>query len=662
MADNNNANFAWNIADHLRGTYKATDYGKIVLPFTILRRMDCILEQNKKAVLDAFAHVEGTSMEEASLLHAAKTSFYNKSKFTLTTLLDDSANIETNLKDYIDGFSENVKDIFVRFRIIDQITNLAENDLLYLTIKKYASADFHPDTISNHEMGLLFEEIIRRFAEDSAADNGEFFTPRDAITLLVQLLFALDSTMLTETEAPILSIYDPTAGTGGMLSIASEWIETLNSNAELNLFGQELNPESYAICKSDMLAKGQNVDNIALGNTLTVDKHADKKFDYVISNPPYGSKWEKEKTIVEKEHEELGFDGRFGPGLPASSDGQLLFLLHAISKLNPVQDNGTGGGRAGVILNGSSLFSGDAGSGASNIRRWLFEQDYVDAIVGLPTNMFYSTGIATYMWIIDTNKPVARKGKVRLIDASDLYSKMRKSLGGKTRELSTKNIESVLNLYREDNPTDNSLVKIFNNEDFGFRIVTIERPLIGSYQWDEKAELRLKSDTRTKKWGGKLTSIIETLNSNAAFAQVYSNRNNVISLLKIVRVTDVTGKTKALTKAEKDIILDVLIDPSTRGVEGEVSYVDNTESRGFYIDKELTDTETIPLSEDVGAYIEREVKPFAELVTIDDTKTKIGYEIPFNRHFYKATEQRSLAEIQTDLKSKIAHIARLLGV
>jgi len=654
MVDNNSANFIWNIADHLRGTYKATDYGKIVIPFTILRRMDAILEGTKQDVLDTLVRVDGTAMEEIALLHSSKQKFYNKSKFTLTTLLNDAANIEENLKDYLEGFSENVKDIFIRFRLAEQITNLAENDLLYLTVQKYASANFHPSVISNHEMGLLFEELIRRFAEDSAADNGEFFTPRDAITLLVQLLFAPDAENLIALDAPILSIYDPTAGTGGMLSVASEWVEELNPDAELNLFGQELNPESYAICKSDMIAKGQNVENIALGNTLTSDKHDNRKFDYVISNPPYGSKWEKEKEVVEKEHKEQGFDGRFGPGLPASSDGQLLFLLHAVSKLNPVLADGTGGGRAGVILNGSSLFSGDAGSGASNIRRWLFEQDYVDAIVALPTNMFYSTGIATYMWLIDTNKPANRKGKVRLINGTDSFSKMRKSLGGKTRELAPANIAQIVDLYKNGSEAENSeeLVKIFNNEDFGFRVVTVEQPLRKKYIWNAHIRDALDSDITFQKLSAERRTVLLSFAAESLQSIVFDSYNAVDAGITL-KAKDAGIK---LSSPEKKLLIS-LMETDTLG-EGDVSY----DSKGNIItDPDLRDTETIPLSEDVDEYIIREVKPFAADAVVDESKTKIGYEIPFNRHFYKAETQRSLEDIQAELKAKITLISELLG-
>jgi type I restriction enzyme M protein len=656
--NNNNANFAWNIADHLRGTYKATDYGKIVIPFTILRRMDCILEDTKQDVLDALKKVieEGKeNIENIALLNAAKHPFYNKSQFTLTTLLNDSANIATNLKEYIDGFSDNVKDIFLRFRLEEQINNLDENDLLYLTVQKYASADFHPQTISNHEMGLLFEELIRKFAEDSAADNGEFFTPRDAITLLVQLLFAEDAEKIVADGAPIINIYDPTAGTGGMLSVASEWVEELNSEAEVNLFGQELNPESYAICKSDMIAKNQNIDNIALGNTLTSDKHSSRKFDYVISNPPYGSKWEKEKEAVEAEHKEKGFDGRFGPGLPASSDGQLLFLLHAVSKLNPVDYEGKGGGRAGVILNGSSLFSGDAGSGASNIRRWLFEQDYVDAIVALPTNMFYSTGIATYMWLIDTNKPVKRRGKVQLINGTDLFTKMRKSLGGKTRELSDDNIAKIVDIYKtgqNNDLFDQTLVKTFNTEDFGFRVVTVERPLRKKYVWSAEVEQLLTNHANYQKLNEDKKQTLLAFAVSSLQGDVFDSYNAVDN--------GITAKAKEVglkfTATDKKLLIEAM-ETANLG-EGEISY----DNKGNIIaDPTLRDTETIPLSEDVEEYITREVLPFAPDAVVDESKTKIGYEIPFNRHFYKAEAQRPLADIQAELKTTIAHISELLG-
>lgn len=648
---NNSANFIWNIADHLRGTYKATEYGKIVIPFTILRRLDCVLEATKPAVLNAWnAHSE-PSLADAFARSASGYQFYNKSDYTLTTLLSDSANLKDNLLDYIDGFSENIKDIFTRFRLQDEIQKLDENDLLYLTVQKFASEDFHPNTISNHDMGLLFEELIRKFAEDSAADNGEFFTPRDAIKLAVHLLFAVDEEYLKSADAPIRSIYDPTAGTGGMLSVASEWMEELNSDASLELFGQELNPESYAICKSDMVAKGQSVDNIKLGNTLSNDQHQDAEFDYVISNPPYGTKWEKEKEAVEKEYTELGFDGRFGPGLPASSDGQLLFLLHAVSKLPKKNADGTGGGRAAVILNGSSLFSGDAGSGASNIRRWLFEQDYVDAIVALPTNIFYSTGISTYIWLIDTNKSADKRGKVQLVEASQAFAKLRKSLGDKTRELTAANIEDILSVYKTSEASDVVESKTFDTNEFGYRVITTEQPLRSKYIWNAEARSKLDSVASfTKLSEARQTDIVEFLDK--AFTDVLFDSFTDLDVTLVQKAKTAALK---LTTVERKAIASTM--QTNELGEGKAS----TNAKGEIIaDPELRDTETVPLTEDVDSYLKREVLPYTPNAWVDESKTKIGYEVPFNRFFYKKASSRSLDEIENELREKVALISKLL--
>lgn len=655
MVGNNQANFIWNIADHLRGTYKATDYAKVVLPFTILRRMDCVLADNKQAVLEASAKFENHDSELRSAMIKQANSgiaFYNDSPFDLNNLLDDAANLETNLLAYVNSFSEDVEDIFVRYDFKQTIRKLAENDLLYATVQKYASADFHPRTISNHDMGLIFEELIRKFAEDSAADNGEFFTPRDAIALVVRLIFAPHEQELAK-GSPIRSIYDPTAGTGGMLSVASDHLlDVINPSAELNMFGQEMNPESYAICKSDMIMKGQNSGNIKLGNTLTNDRHAGAKYDYVISNPPYGSKWETEKPVVEKEHKEDGFDGRFGPGLPASSDGQLLFLLHAVSKLKQPHSDGSGGGRAGVVLNGSSLFSGDAGSGASNIRKWLFESDLVDTIVALPTNIFYSTGIATYIWIIDNNKPLSRKGKVQLIDATAKFTKLRKSLGGKTRTLNDTNLEEIVNLYTNDfgGVVENS--KTFGSDDFGFRVVTVEQPLRKKYLWNAEASATLLAVPAFEKLTVEKQAVLLKLADDALTDTIFKSYTLVDAGI-IAAAKDAGLK---LTAADRKLLIEAMATEALGA--GDISY----DSKGNMLsDPSSRDTETVPLSEDLDEYVEREVRPFAPDAWVDESRTKVGFEVPFNRHFYKAEVQRSLSEIQAELKAKVALISRLLG-
>lgn len=418
------AAFLWSVADLLRGDYKQSDYAKVILPFTVLRRLDCVLEPTKAGVLGEFEKRKDSGIAiHPFLLRAAGQSFYNTSKYDFNKLLDDANNIKANLTDYIQGFSENTRDVFDKYEFGNQIERLDSANLLYQVTQKFAAIDLHPDAVSNDQMGLIFEELIRRFAELSNETAGEHYTPREVIRLMVNLLFNADDEALSK-PGTVRSLYDPTAGTGGMLSIAEEHLLEMNPNGKLVVFGQELNPESYAICKADMLLKGQDISNIIFGNTLSDDGHAGRDFDYMLSNPPFGVEWKKIEAAVRAEHERKGFSGRFGPGLPRVSDGSLLFLLHLISKMRPPSK---GGSRIGIVLNGSPLFTGGAGSGESNIRKYVIENDLLEAIVALPTDMFYNTGISTYVWILSNHKPAERKGKIQLINAADLFVKMRKS-------------------------------------------------------------------------------------------------------------------------------------------------------------------------------------------------------------------------------------------
>lgn len=589
------SSFIWSVADLLRGDYKQSDYGKVVLPFTVLRRLDCVLEPTKAKVLAEFAEKKKAGLNpDPFLLRASGQSFYNTSEFGLSKLIGDQDHISQNLYAYVQAFSPAVRDIFERFSFSTQIDKLAKCGLLYLVAEKFAGIDLHPETLDNHEMGLAFEELIRRFAELSNETAGEHFTPREVIRLMVNLLFVEDDEVLTKPGV-VRTIYDPTAGTGGMLSVAGEHLAAFNPQARLTMFGQELNDESYAICKADMLIKGQDVANIVAGNTLSEDGHPHSKFDYMLSNPPFGVEWKKVEKEVRKEYEAEGFNGRFGPGLPRVSDGSLLFLLHLLSKMRPAKD---GGSRFGIVLNGSPLFTGGAGSGESEIRRYLLENDLVEAVIGLPTDMFYNTGIATYVWIVSNRKPNARKGKAQLIDASSLWQKMRKSLGSKRKEMNEAHIAEVTRLFgsfveaqlatmfdaegkeigqeivlagARVSPAPNGgkvkfapLSRIFPNEAFGYHTITVERPLR-----NEKGEVVL---------GNK-------------------------------------GKQKGKPQA----------DPSLR------------------------DTENVPLLEEVESFFRREVLPHAHDAWIDEEKTKTGYEIPFNRHFYVFEPSRELAAIDADL-------------
>lgn len=581
--------FIWSVADLLRGDFRQSDYGKVILPFTVLRRLDCVLESTKAQVLAE--HEDKTAKgipSEPFLTRAAKQTFYNTSPLDLGKLLGDQDHIRQNLYAYIQAFSPEVRDIFERFEFITQVEKLAKANLLYLVTEKFAAIDLHPSVIDNGQMGLVFEELIRKFAEISNETAGEHFTPREVIRLMVNLLFIEDDDVLTAGNAVVRTIYDPTAGTGGMLSIAGEYLEEHNPAARLTMSGQELNDESYAICKADMLIKGQDVKNIVAGNTLSDDGHVGRKFDYMLSNPPFGVEWKKVEKEIRKEHTDKGFDGRFGAGLPRVSDGSLLFLLHLISKMSPVV-NGQGGSRIGIVLNGSPLFTGGAGSGESEIRRYVLENDLVEAIIGLPTDMFYNTGISTYVWILSNKKPEARRGFVQLIDASSFSQKMRKSLGSKRKELSDAHVDEITRMFGEfveENQVSVSeatgktktvpIARIFKNEDFGYRTITVERPLR-----DEDGNI----------------------------------------------VLGVKGKLKGKPQP----------------------------------DSSLRDTENVPLAEDIETYFKREVLPHAPDAWIDHDKTKVGYEIPFNRHFYVFEPPRELAEIDADLKVVTGRIMQMLG-
>ena len=574
------SSFIWAVADLLRGDYRQSDYGKVILPFTVLRRLDCVLDSTKPAVLAELAAKEKLGVNPAPFLsRITGRQFFNASPLDLKKLLGDPTHVATNLFAYIQGFSPEVRDIFEHFEFQTQIERLSKAGLLYQVTEKFCQIDLHPDKVSNADMGTVFEELIRKFAELSNETAGEHFTPREVIRLMVNLLFVEDDEVLAKPGV-VRTLYDPTAGTGGMLSVAGEYLHEHNPKASLAVYGQELNPESYAICKADMLIKGQDVANIVFGNTLSDDGHPTKTFDYMLSNPPFGVEWKKVEREVRKEHQDKGFAGRFGPGLPRVSDGSMLFLLHLISKMRPATE---GGSRFGIVLNGSPLFTGGAGSGESEIRRYVLENDLLESIVGLPTDMFYNTGIATYVWILSNRKPAARKGKVQLIDASGMWQKMRKSLGSKRKELSDAHIDRITRLFghfeeASDHDADGSarpISRIFDNEDFGYHTITVERPLRGD---DGKVVLGAK------------------------------------------------GKQKGKPQP----------------------------------DSALRDTENVPLTEDVGEYFKREVLPHAPDAWIDPDKTKLGYEIPFNRHFYVFKPPRPLGEIDAELKQTTDRILDMI--
>ncbi len=646
---NNHATFIWSIADLLRGSFKAHQYGDIILPFTVLRRLDAVLAPTKQAVFAAVeqAAIDGIPVRASLLRNKAghEYSFWNESKFDLKTALGDSENLAANLLDYVTGFSANVKDIFDKYKISDRIAELDEHDLLFLVTQRFAAVDLSPATVPNEEMGHIFEELIRKFAEASNETAGEHFTPRDVIELMVDILLAPESDTLAKANV-VRSVYDPTAGTGGMLSVAEDHIRSANPTATLTLAGQEINPQSYAICKADMTVKGQSVDAIFFGDTLINDGHAGATFSYGLSNPPFGVDWKKQQKAVTEEHTQRGYAGRFGAGLPRVSDGSMLFLMHLISKMRSAED---GGGRAAIVLNGSPLFTGGAGSGESNIRKWVLERDLLEAIIALPTDMFYNTGIATYIWVLSTKKSAERVGKVQLIDGTKLFRKMRKGLGSKRNKLGPDDIATLVKLYGGEPDTVRS--KTFANQDFFYRTITVERPL--RLNWaltPERLAVAQESKQLTKIDFAPLLAVVESAQKDESpFTDLAAFREHLAARLLESGITLTPAQFKATLPAlsERDENAPIVTDAKERSEP----------------DPSLRDTENVPWSEDIQTYFDREVKPFAPDAWIDEAKTKDGCEIPFTRHFYQYVPPRPLSEIDADLRAVLGRIrARLDAV
>ncbi|MFH1859628.1 MAG: class I SAM-dependent DNA methyltransferase, partial [bacterium] len=498
-------NFIWSIADLLRGDYRQTEFQDVILPLTVLKRLDDVLEPTKEKVLmkDTELKERGIENKDLILTRTSGYPFYNISKFTFQSLLQDANNMAKNLRAYINGFSQNMYNILENFEFDNEIKRLDEANLLYLIIQRFNEIDLHPDVVSNHEMGTIFEELIRKFSEQSNETAGEHFTPREVIRLMVRFLIAGNGGL--KQKNIIRTIYDPACGTGGMLTTAKDKILEINPTSKVYLFGQELNPKAFAIARSDILIKDEEADNIKKGNSFSEDQLIGKTFDLMLSNPPFGVEWKKVESDVRKEAEELGFEGRFGTGLPRISDGSLLFLQHMISKMKPVRE---GGSRIAIVFNGSPLFTGDAGSGESEIRKWIIENDWLEAIVGLPDQLFYNTGIYTYFWIVTNNKPTERKGRVQLIDAREYFENMRKSLGNKRHHITDEQIDKVVDIYKSFRESDKS--KIFSNNDFGYYKVTVERPLQLNFQAsDERIELLKKEKAFLKLAEGKKKKIDE---------------------------------------------------------------------------------------------------------------------------------------------------------
>jgi len=656
--------FIWDLADLLRGSYKRNEYQKVILPFTVLKRFDSVLEYSKKDVLETYNKYKDTIENLDPVLSSVavdkndnELGFYNYSKYDFKSLIQDPEHIEENLMHYLDSFSPNIQDIFDNFYIKNHIARLSKANLLFLLVKKFSESklDLHPDKVSNHEMGTIFEELIRKFSEQSNEEAGEHFTPRDVVKLMTHLIFSENGVHLQEKNL-IKKIYDPACGTGGMLTSCKNFISELNDSVDVVLYGQEVNEEIYAICKADMLIKGENSENIkGPSSTLSDDQLPDDWFDFMISNPPYGRKWEQDKEAVQKEAEK-GFDGRFGAGLPRINDGQLLFLEHMLSKMKEDEKS-----RIAVITNGSPLFTGDAGSGESNIRRWIIENDFLEAIIGLPDQLFYNTGIRTYIWVLTNEKPRERVGKVQLVDASGKYVKMRKSLGNKRHQLSDEDIEDILDLYNEFD--ENDVIKVFDNEDFGYTKVTVERPLQLNYEVTEERlenlyavnafsklavskskdpEVKLREEGEGKKLQDKIITALKKIDQPYQNWDAFEMR--VKKVLKPFKLSAAFIKNIIMALSEHDETADYVTDK-----KGNIKP-----------DPKLRDTEKIPLKEDVDEYFRREVLPYYSDAWMDRKKDKIGYELNFTQYFYKYQPPRPLEEIENDIKKVTSEIQELI--
>jgi len=708
----------WSVANKLRGPYRPPQYRKVMLPLIVLRRLDCVLEPTKDQVLKQVDALKAKKLSpeaiEKALAKVAskdrKQPLFNTSKYTFVKLLGDSAGIAKNLTAYIKGFSPNVRKIFERFEFEAEIEKLDENNMLFEIIKEFSTLDLHPDTVPNLQMGYLFEYLIRKFNEQANEEAGDHFTPREVIHLMAHILYTGDE----DIHIPGISrtVYDPACGTGGMLSVSEEYIREQNPQAHLTLFGQDYNDEAYAICCSDMLIKDEPVDNIIPGDTLgdgkTSDGHAGKTFHYMLANPPFGVEWKRQQAQVEKEHAQFGFEGRFGPGLPRITDGSLLFLLNMIAKRKPSPEDNGEGSKIAIVFNGSPLFTGDAGSGESNIRRWIIENDWLDAIVALPDQLFYNTGIYTYIWIVSNRKPKHRKNRVQLIDATRHFVKMKKSLGNKRNELSAKQIEEITKLYSdfEHDAKCNVMVdgkeetrvcsKIFDNRDFGFIKLIVERPLRLNFRASPKRIDRLadqsafKALTESKKRKDKKAIAKEIEEGKQHQEDIinalggldpdrhYVNRDEFKGVLDRalddagVRVSGSVYRAILSALSERDPTADICTNPN--GDPEPDPDLRDTESVGFPrlslplpiqykgADGKEPDNEALValVRAHCDAYFIREVKPHWPDAWVDYEKTKVGYEIPINRYFYVYQPPRELAEIEGDIKNIEGDILKLL--
>ncbi len=657
--------FIWSVADLLRGPYRPNQYKDVMLPMTVLRRLDCVLEPTKDKVHAKLKSLEGGKVKNVEPLLCRETGvpFFNTSRYTFEKLKGDPNNIAANLTNYIKGFSSRAREIIDHFGFEEHIAKLDKADRLFLLVSKFCEIDLHPDRVSNIEMGYIFEELIRRFNEASNEEAGDHFTPREVIRLMVNLLFLPDGEILT-TKGIVKTLYDPACGTGGMLSVAEEYVRELNPDARLTVFGQDYNSQAYAICGSDMMIKGHDIENIRFGDSFTEDHFAGKRFDYMLANPPFGVKWEAQQDFIQREHEEQGFGGRFGAGLPRINDGSLLFLLHMISKMKDPKEGGT---RLAIVFNGSPLFTGSSGSGESEIRRWIIENDWLEGIVALPDQLFYNTGIYTYLWIVTNRKEKHRRGKIQLVDATSFFKKMRKSLGNKRHEICEPQRDEITRLYGEFKEGEH--VRIFDNEDFGFRRITVERPLRLNFAVTEERLAALQADASFQ----ALAASKKRKDTKAAEAEAVAGREQQEAILQALAPLAAEGLVKnretfaekikaafqrAGVKAPAALFGKILLALSQRDETADVC----TDAKGNpEPDPELRDYENVPLKEDVAAYMEREVLPHVPDAWVDESKTKVGYEIGFNRYFYKYTPPRPLHEIESDLKKIEKEIADMLA-
>lgn len=660
----NHAAFIWSVADLLRGDYKQSEYGRVILPLTVIRRLDCVLEPTKQAVLKKHKELAGkVENVETPLQVAAGQQFYNISPLTFTKLLDDPDRIADALSLYIGGFSQAAGDIIDKFDFAVQIERLRRANLLYQVIGRFADIDLHPEVVSNIEMGYLYEELIRKFSELSNETAGEHFTPREVIQLMVNLLFIDDADEILTKPGIVKTLCDPACGTGGMLSVAQDRLRALNPQATLEVYGQELNAETYAVCRSDMMLKGQDASHIAYGNSFSEDHHSGKRFDYLLANPPFGVEWKKVADEVRAEAESQGFHGRFGAGLPRINDGSFLFLQHMIAKMKSPEE---GGSRVAIVFNGSPLFTGAAGSGESEIRRWIIEHDWLEAVVALPDQLFYNTGISTYFWVVTNRKAPERCGKVQLVDAREYFVKMRKSLGAKRNQISDVQIEEVTRLYGDF--TEGEQVKIFSNEAFGFLRITAERPL--QLRWeitDQTIAVALAAKAIQKLPADTQTAIRELLEDERGTG--FATQRELVETFK-----DAVGVLELGTPARKALW-------SALAVRDENAPAITDRKGNPEPDPELRDNENVPLPpvpaefvEDpterfttleyrtaVDDYMRDEVLPYVPDAWADHEKTKIGYEIPLTRHFYKYEPRRPLGEIDAEIKALEDEIQRLLA-